>query len=253
MKRFLWPREHGAYAQLAFPLLSGLALGGPTPAGLALVVATVSAFLAYEPVVVRAGVRGVRLQREHAATGRRQLIVLIPLTLAAGMIGVWLAPPDARRLIALPAALGACLVVMLLARRVKTLPGEVVVAGTLAAMHLPIAASGVATGIQLWAPAGVWFSGFVLATLVVHAIKADLKGRDRWLRMAATVVAVAGLLCALWLMAIADLRILGIALAIPVLAAFGVSLAHVHPRQLKRVGWTLVAANLATLLVFTRL
>ena len=253
MKRFLWPREHGAYAQLAFPLLSGLALGGPTAAGLALGVATVSAFLAYEPVVVRAGGRGVRLQREHAVTARRQLIVLIPLALAAGMMGAWLAPPGGRRLIALPAALGACLALMLLARRVKTLPGEVVVAGTLAAMHLPIAASGAANGIQLWGPAGVWFSGFLLATLVVHAIKADLKGRDRWIRIAATVVAVAGLLGALSLIAIADLHILGVALLIPVLAAFGVSLAHVHPRQLKRVGWTLVAANLATLLVFTRL
>ncbi len=63
----LLPREHGAYAELAFPLATGLAAGGPTVAGVAFSLAAVVLFLAHEPAAVMLGRRGARLQLEHGA------------------------------------------------------------------------------------------------------------------------------------------------------------------------------------------
>jgi hypothetical protein len=44
-KRFLLPREHGAYAELGLPLVTGLALGRPGPASAALAVAALATLL----------------------------------------------------------------------------------------------------------------------------------------------------------------------------------------------------------------
>lgn len=44
-KRSLLPREHGAYAELLFPLLTGLALGRPRPAAVGFALAAVLFFL----------------------------------------------------------------------------------------------------------------------------------------------------------------------------------------------------------------
>ena len=45
------------------------------------------------------------------------------------------------------------------------------------------------------------------------------------------------------------LRLLAAALALPVAAVLAVNLLRVHPRNLKRIGWTLVGADSATLVL----
>ena len=48
----LWPREHGAYAQLGFPLLSGLIYAGGEPGAVAFAAVAVCHFFAHEPLAV---------------------------------------------------------------------------------------------------------------------------------------------------------------------------------------------------------
>lgn len=252
MRRFQMPREHGAYAQLAFPLLSGLIVGAPPWPGYALALAAVCFFLAYEPAVVILGLRGVRLQREEGGVARRQLPTLVALGLVLGAAAVLGMRAEARLLVLGP--LGACafLLPLVPAKRLKTLAGETAVAAALASMHLPIAAAGGAVGVRLWGPALVWFAGFFLATLAVHAIKARQKQRDRWLDVAAGASAAAGVVAAVALVIVVpSLRLLGTALALPVFAVLAVNAARVHPRSLKRVGWAIVAADTAALALFT--
>ena len=58
----LLPKEHGAYAELAFPLITGLALAVPSLSALALGGAAVLLFLLNEPVAILLGARGKRLK-----------------------------------------------------------------------------------------------------------------------------------------------------------------------------------------------
>ncbi len=254
MRTVLTPREHGTYAQLAFPLLSGLAVRGPTLPGIALALSVVCVFLAYEPAAVLLGVRGVRLQRERNGAARRQLTLCAVGALVLAAAAFLEAPARARLLLLVPAALAALLATLLPARRIKTLAGETVTAGALAGMHLPISAAAGAAGVALWGPALVWFVAFFLSTLAVHAIKARQKQRDPWLGTAAvgTTIAAAGAVGALAI-GVTPLRLPALALAVPVAAVLAVNLARVHPRALKRVGWALVASDAVALVLLALL
>jgi len=248
MKRLLTPREHGTYAQLAFPLLSGLIVGGPTLAGVGLALFVVCLFLVYEPTAVLLGVRGVRLQQERSGDARRQLALFVPGALLLGGAALLQAPPPSRLLMLVPAGLALLLAPLLATRRVKTIAGETITAAALAGMHLPIASAGAARGVALWGPALVWFVAFFLATLAVHAIKARQKQRDRWLRVLAfcSTVAVGAAAVALAITQ-PPLRLPALALAVPLCAVLAVNVARIHPRALKRVGWILVATDMAAL------
>jgi YwiC-like protein len=77
-RRSLWPREHGAYFQLAVPLITALAMRVPSSAGVALAVASCLAFLAHEPLLVRVGLRGPRMQQRDGVRARRSRRALRP-------------------------------------------------------------------------------------------------------------------------------------------------------------------------------
>jgi hypothetical protein len=92
---------------------------------------------------------------------------------------------------------------------------------------------------------------FFLATLAVHAIKARHKQRDVWIDAAAALSSICGLLAAASLIVLVPaLRTFGLVLALPLAAVVAVNAARVHPQALRRVGWTLVAADTATLALF---
>src|SRR5262245_28487506 len=67
------PREHGAYGQLLFPLVTALAVGWPTVAAYGLAVAGIALFVAHEPLLVVMGQRGVRAEREQTRRAWRWL------------------------------------------------------------------------------------------------------------------------------------------------------------------------------------
>ncbi len=245
-----WPREHGAYAQLGFPLLSGLLLERPSLPAVAFALAAILLFLAHEPAAVRLGMRGARLREALGRAAGRRLWRLVTAGVLAGGVALVAAPSAARLLALVPLLIGLALVPLVATRRAKTLPGEALVAAAFAGMHLPVGYASGLRGVWLWGPAALWFAVFVLATLAVHAIKARQEGRSPGLRAASDASAVLGLLSSLLVLTAGDeYRWLGLAGLFPASAIVAVGVARVPARRLKRVGWAVVGSNLAALLV----
>ena len=94
MRTALLPKEHGAYGQMAFPLITALVVCGATAPALFTVVAIVTGFLAHEPALVLLGMRGARARRELARDARRWMLVLGAATCTAGALAVLTAPRD---------------------------------------------------------------------------------------------------------------------------------------------------------------
>ncbi len=248
----LYPREHGAYAQLVFPLLSGLVLGSPGRVSFLFAAAAVMLFLANEPAALLLGVRGKRLQLEFAEPAKRALVLRGGLGGIAGLGAFWLAPPEARWLALVPAAFATGLLPLVLAKRLKTLPGEFIAAAAFASMHLPVAAAGAVAGVLLWAPAAMWLVVTLVTTLCVHAIKSRVTGARPWVGAAAAWSARVALLAALCVAALLpDWRPVAIAALLPLAAALIVNRLAPSPKRLKQVGWTMVAANALALALLT--
>src|SRR5512133_1415243 len=129
--RSLLPQEHGAWGQLAMPLLSGLLVARPTLTAALLAAATVAAFLAHEPWLVAIGHRGERARIGDGPRALRLLAGLLSIAAVTGAAGLWLAPPAARLGALLPAALAALVVLMVLLERERTIPGELAVSSAL--------------------------------------------------------------------------------------------------------------------------
>lgn len=264
-KRSLLPREHGAYAQLAFPLLTGLAMAFPSLAAPALALAAVAFFLANEPVVILLGARGPRLKEQEGGRARRRAGLLLVLAVTSGALGLVMGWPAVWPEVLVPAASALLLVPLVLLGKQKTLSGEFLALTAFSTLVLPLAGLSGGDPLRAWLAAGVWWLSFALGTLEVHAIKARIKkrARRRWTVWVSPLAAVLAVGAALWAAlgqaapllrtAAPDLlRLLppaAAALLPPALAILILSLARVHPKHLKRVGWTLVGANALTLLL----
>jgi hypothetical protein len=248
----LWPREHGAYAQLGFPLLTGLIMSRGAPGGLAFAAVAAAFFLAHEPMAVIMGTRGVRLRDALVHEARRRLWLLFGIAAVSLIAAAVLAPAEAWWGALVPAVPGLALVPLFLTNRVKTLPGEVVAAAAFSATLVPVAMSGPAPWEAAGVGAGVWFAATVPAIVSVHAVKAAHKGRPRgrWLVPAAPLLALAVMVSAVVVAAtLPPPAFRALAALPPALAVLGVSLARPHPRHLKRIGWTMVVANTLTLVL----
>lgn len=267
----LRPREHGAYAMLTFPVVSGLVLGGLSVAGVSFALLAVAGFLAHESAVVVLGQRGERVRSAAASAAWRRLG---RLAVVAGLVGALFAvtAPGAAWSWAVPAAaLGTAVAGLLLLGGTKTLPGELLVATAFASLHGVVAASGGAGGGAAGAGVAVWAGSFALATLSVHALKVRFrtkgsgagsgkgarKGRSpgRWLVVASPAAAGGALLLpaaavlAGWSPYGIPLGLLALALVPKAALVLAVTVLDVHPRHLKRVGWSMVAADVVTLVV----
>lgn len=246
----LLPREHGAYAQLGFPLVTGLVYGHGATGAWAFVVVALALFLANEPVAILLGVRGRRLHDRLRVPARRRLAVLSAVAALGGLLALAVAPSRAWAAALVPGGLALLLVPLVATRRVKSIAGELLVAAVLATTLLPIARSGPAPADRSLVAAAVWFAAFVTAILAVHAIKVRHKDRSgrRWTRLAAPTAgaAVIGFAVVAALAADGPLRH-GLAVVPPAAVGLGLGLSPPHPRHLKRVGWTAVASDTAAL------
>jgi len=244
MSKHLIPREHGAYAELGFPLLSGLLVASPGWASFLFAAAALLFFFANESVVVLAGARGKRLQEAQGPAARRMLSVLGALGALAGLAALALAPGIARWLALVPAAFALCLVPAVLSKNLKTLPGEAIAAAAFSSMHLPVAAAGGAEGALLWGPPAMWFATTMVATFAVHAIKARVTGARAWVVPVASFAAPVALAAALviaW--AFPPIRAVALAACLPLAGVVALDRLALSPKKLKQVGWTVVAAN----------
>lgn len=243
-RSLLLPKEHGAYFQLALPLVTALAMAWPTVPAALLTVASFAGFLAHESLLVLLGRRGTRATREEAALARRTLVVIGVIGVAAGALGVWLASPSARVMVLLPLAATLPVGAAIVWNRERTAWGEIAAAVALASLAVPVAcAAGVSVNAAL-ATLASWAVTFTAGTLGVRVMIAFQKARTPlFLRVLPLAVPFAGaallVKASLW-NALAPVPVLVVALV--------VALTPPHPRALRRIGWGLAAATVGTVL-----
>ena len=249
--RSLLPQEHGAWGQLAMPILSALLVARPGAAALLLTTATVAGFLAHEPWLVVLGHRGVRAAREEGPRARRVMWRFLTLCAVAGLGGAWLAPLEARLALVLPALLAAAVVGFVLARRERTVPGELTVVSALASSGFAVALAGGAPLAAAAASTTTWVISFAASVFAVRVVlvRALSKGEEehgvRNALLAAAIAAggsAAAVACGLgWAVPAA--------VAPTALLSLVVCLAPFSARQLRTLGWALVGSTTATLVI----
>jgi hypothetical protein len=239
-----WPREHGAYAQVVFPLATALWLGRASFSSIALSLAILAAFLAHEPLLIVLGARGAAVRREAGPRARRQGALLGSASAAAAGFALFYAESPVRWAAAalLPAV--ALAVALTLTRREKTIVGEMLVGLVLAFAAVPVAlAAGLAIRAALQA-AVAWSAVALVGTATVHALLARKKRGA--LAPSRALLAV----CALLSAAAAVFALSGRGgwplAAIPMtFVAAAALLLGVSPKRLKRLGWAMVLAHSA--------
>jgi hypothetical protein len=246
----LLPREHGAYAELAFPLLTGLLCAPPTAATVAFAIAAVAAFLAHEPLAVMTGTRGPRLGAARERVAPRQFGWLIAVGILAGISGLVTGTPAARLAALVPVAALVVLAPWIVFGRLKMLSAELIAVAAFSATVLPVSVASGRSWAFGWTAAWVWLVSLSLGTLAVHALKARHKRVPRaslattlTVMLAVAVVGAGAMVAARgWT---SWLGVLAVGPPAALTVVLGVT--AIHPRRLKRVGWSLVAANTVSL------
>lgn len=179
MSRSLWPREHGAYAQLIAPLATALVVLRPTAAAGLFATAACCAFLANEPLLVMLGHRGKRMREQAGARATRRLAILGSIAAIAGIAALVLAP-HALAIAAVVAVPAAFTIVLAWRRLERTLVGEIAAAAALSGTAAPVlVASGASfcTALAVW---GAWAVGFACTVLAVHRVIARHRAAASW-------------------------------------------------------------------------
>jgi YwiC-like protein len=237
------PREHGAYGQLGFPLLTALLLGRPAISAALLALAAVAVFAAHEPALVAFGKRGVRAQEVHGRHARRVFALWICGAVALGTLALALAPREARAASLAPAVLGMALVAFVAADREKTLAGELTAAAALSSPCVPVALAAGAAPAVAWGAWVAWLVALGAPTVAVRAAILEHRSRGRF-----RVVACAGVAA----LAAAGAVVLGARVWVDaplVVAALVVALRPPPTRSMMRIGWALVALSAATVVL----
>lgn len=246
----LLPREHGAYAQIVFPQVTALSLARPGLASLLILAATICVFLMHEPLMILTGGRGGRARREQAHRARRRAASLLAIALPAGTLGLFLAGTSTRLAALILLALAALLLPLILSRQEKTAQGELLVAVTLASTMVPVALAAAVPARIAGIAAGVWMVAFALSTITVRSIIARAKRATApaWAHFFAPLLCAASIAAAFVLAVAGHLPTLAAVAVVPTaLVALVFGLLGIHPRNLRRLGWSLVASNFAAL------
>jgi hypothetical protein len=247
----MWPKEHGAYGQLVFPLVAAFAVAGVSPAAVLTSVAAAAGLLAHEPLVVLLGRRGPRAKREGAARARRWLVFWSALAGAAGFAALWLAPAGTRWSFMLPLVPAAVVAAAMFVERERSTVGEIAVAVAFSAVAIPVCLSSGASLPTASSIAVVFAAIFTAGTLSVRAVVLNVRGGGDPHAVRAT-----RLVLLLLSVALAYALALGIVRAavpsatliavVPGLAvSLGLATRPPAPTRLRAVGWTLVSASAA--------
>lgn len=198
ISRTLLPREHGAWVQLALPLLGALLAGRPSAAAACLAGGVVLAFLAHEPLLVWLGHRGARARDAQGARAWRRFMVLGVAAVAAGGAGVALADWPSR-IAALGFVIPAALVAPLILRRGERPTGfEVGVAVALAGAAPMVALESGLDARVATLHGLVWATTFAAETLAARGVlsMSSKRAPSRRLLVGALAVATVGLVAA---------------------------------------------------------
>ena len=244
----MFPKEHGAYGQLLFPIVTALAIGRPGVGAIALATAAVCAFFAHEPLLVMLGQRGPRVAREEGARARRWFLAWAAAAAAFAILALVMLPPPARVALGAPAAIGILVAAVIFSRREHTMGGEIVTAAALAALASPLALGSRAAPLAARTIALVYVASFVSATCCVHGvIMRTRRPPARMPRLVGGGIAVASVVILFALAPVGVVAATAAWAAVPVCAG-GVALVAAPPsaRQLRIVGWTLVGTTALT-------
>jgi hypothetical protein len=245
------PKEHGAYGQAAFPLVTSLAVVGLHPAPLALAVAVIALFLVHEPLVVLLGQRGRRASDLLAARAWIWLHVSLAVATIAGILAIDATPAPLRWTYLVPLVPAVALFATTLRNREKSAFGETGAALAFAAAAVPLCAAGgrPAAGIAIALAFSVLF---VASTLAVRVVILRTRGGGnpqavRVTRGATFAVAATGAVAALAAVSAGVLPWGAVAASVPGVAfAGGLAARPPAATRLRKVGWTLVAMSALT-------
>lgn len=256
-QRKMVPREHGAYAELLFPIVSVFLGGSPTTATWLLAVGAIACFLANEPLLVLFGQRGTRMKRAESDRAKRALLVFLLLALGTGVAGLLLTTTVVQYAVGVPLLLGVALMMLAIQGLERSMVGEGFAAATLSSIAIPL---GLSAGLDLTltlAVALIWLVTSLLGTAVVRLTVGRTKAKtDEDLARVRLKRALLVLVClaviAVGVAAPYGSRVGGLwvlAAAAPV-AVVVLVMAVLQPtaRRLRLMGWSLVAANLCSLI-----
>jgi hypothetical protein len=255
-QRKMIPREHGAYAELLFPIATVLLGGSPTTSTWLLAVAAIACFLANEPLLVLFGQRGTRTKREESDRAKRALLIFALIALGAGVAGLLLASTAVQYAVGVPLLLGVGLVMLAIQGLERSMLGEALAASTLSSIAVPLGLSAGLGLILTLAVALIWLLTSLLGTAVVRLTVERTKAKsDEELARVRLKRALLVLVC-LAVLAVGVAAPYGsrvglwvLAAAVPV-AVVVLAMAVLQPtaRRLRLMGWSLVAANLLSLI-----
>ena len=250
-----WPREHGAYGQVTFPILAAFMVAGVSSGGLLIALSVIAAFLSHEPAAVLLGHRGPRARRERGGPAAVVLSVLAVAGAAAGASALYVMPATARVSVVVPLLPASVLLIAMLRNREKSWYGECAAALAFAGVSMPIAR---AAGTSLEASVGIALPFallFVTTTLAVRVVILRVRGGGDPRAAAATrratlIVAIGSALALVSASLSSQVGASVLVAAIPGLTT--ASLLAVRPppaSRLRRVGWTLVGVSFLTLVL----
>jgi YwiC-like protein len=247
MAMTLLPREHGAYGQLALPVVTALGAAGMTAPALLLASSAVAAFVAHEPASILLGFRGPRAKRELRRVARRGLMACAGIAAATGTLGVLSMDAAARWSLTVPAVPALLLGVWSIRGHEKSWYGEVTAVAMFAGLAVPVsmaAGASARSGAAIALPFAVLFVvGTLAVRMMILRVRAGGTARATAItRRSAVTVAVAGVACLAWLSGQEILPTATLLAAAPGLAlALAVVARPPRPTRLRAVGWTIVA------------
>jgi hypothetical protein len=251
----VFPKEHGAYGQLAFPLVTSLAVAGVSAPSLLLAIAAAAAFVALEQLVVLLGGRGVRARREQGQRTALWLAATGGVALVSGAAALWLMPAGSQWSLLLPLAPAAWFAAALVRTDARSAQGELAVALSSSLLAVPL---GLASGAPLrdaLAVAIAYAAIFVTATLGVRVVILTVRGGGSPAAVRATR-SVTLALVAVSAVAIAAAAARGllpwttlVAAAPGLIASTALAVAAPSAAKLRTVGWTLIGISAASAVI----
>jgi YwiC-like protein len=248
----LWPKEHGAYGQVGFPLITALGVVGVSVGGTLTALTVLAGFLAHEPAAVVLGLRGSRTRRQRGASAAKWLLALFVIGGSTGLGAIWAIAATARWSLLIPALPALVLAFAMRREREKSWYAEVSAALAFSGAAVPVT---MAAGGRLETAAVVAIPFallFVTGTLAVRVVVLSVRGGGNRGAAGATrhatiaLSAGAGTLLALaaWIGLLSPS--IGVVAAPGLLTTASIALRPPSPARLRRVGWTLVAVSVIT-------
>lgn len=248
----LWPKEHGAYGQITFPLIAAFGVSGVSAGGLLIATATLAGFLAHEPALVLLGLRGPRAQRDLWSRAVLWFGCCVIAGAAAGVAALSVMHPSARWSMAVPLVPAALLAAATLRGAEKTWYGETAAALAFSGVAVPISMAAGLSPSRSLTVAIPFALLFVASTLAVRVVilrvrrGGDLKAMAVT-RLAALVLAAGSTVLLALGSAAGVLPAFLIAAAAPgLLIAASIAVYPPGPSHLRTLGWTLVAVSVLT-------